>query len=899
MKKKFIKTPLKGVEVHGAKDVGTRTVNLLMGEHAGEYVRGDIMDANAVVQAFDELKGNVDNNHDSLEEIVDELHNLRDATDQSFEVFQEKAEEETANRIQGDKTLDEKIDQKEKESKERDNTLQQNIDTEKQERINADTQLRNDLTAEVNRAKASENALSENIKAEATKRENDDNTIKDNLNAEVTRATAKENEIKAEVDVINGDSTTEGSFRKAIADVVGAAPEAYDTLKEIADKLNENDDLHAAINDAIATKADKVALNEEITRAKAAEAENKAEIAAEAARAKGVEGDNALAIQNEQSRATLAENTINEALNTEVERAKGQEAYLQNLVNTKADTTALEGAKTELDKKISDETTRATEEEDELRSLITTEQNRATASEKSIADDLNGKLAKKADTTTLNEQVDTLNTAISAKQDAGDYIPCDSVTNPYVYAINRSINLKSDTIDTSYDNGHIGIAKHDGSEHMDIQCDYIYAVKNGQMFKISGGTINTRSGSDNVLIQSDSISSENYNTHKIYYQINGSQILLGKEDDNDKNYNIAITSNGIELRGRNKNEIPTANGGFININDYALKTELPTVPTAVSQLTNDSNFITAADIDFTPYATIEALTAETTARTEALTALETKVTANTSAITNINVSKGIPYDPSVTGSYQTDKPLSVKTGDRIFKADGNIIENSTFYVDQFGLTNNKNDKNTPYTLYVVNPARNGAILVDSAGNLSIGDDADIKTSPCWYSGYDEVYFNGGDNKRRFEIVAATSDPHANIFGIKLTNNVYNSSSFINDPCEIQNNKDYVLFSKKIKVSDIITDATTDSSLNSVLSKKVDTNTLNNFTSYVNGQINGINGALSSIGGAVASKQDKITPTTELDLTSIGTADIESLRSIVKALATELNTLGLIKLKSAE
>ena len=124
MKKRFIKTPLVGVQVHGAKDVGTRTVNLLMGEHAGEYVRGDIMDANAVIQAFDELKGNVDNDHNSLEEIVDEIHNLRDATNQSFEVFQEKAEEETANRIQGDKTLDEKIDQKERESKERDNVLQ-------------------------------------------------------------------------------------------------------------------------------------------------------------------------------------------------------------------------------------------------------------------------------------------------------------------------------------------------------------------------------------------------------------------------------------------------------------------------------------------------------------------------------------------------------------------------------------------------------------------------------------------------------------------------------------------------------------------------------------------------------------------------------------------------------
>ena len=411
MKKKFIKTPLVGVQVHGAKDVGTRTVNLLMGEHAGEYVRGDIMDANAVIQAFDELKGNVDNNHDSLEEIVNEIHNFRDTTNHRFDVFQEKAEEETANRIQGDNTLDEKIN------------------AEKQERVNANTQLSNDLTTEVNRAKASENTLASNIQAEAAKRENDDNTIKDNLNAEVTRATAKENEIKAQVDVINGDSTTEGSFRKAIADVVGAAPEAYDTLKEIADKLNNNDDLHTAINDAIATKATTVALNEEITRAKAAEAENKAEIAAEAARAKQAEGNNALAIQNEQSRATLAENATNEALNTEIDRAKGQEAYLQNLINTKADTTALEGAKTELDRKISDETTRATGVEATKASAddLTAEIARARQAEAAITSDVTEKLAQKADTDTLSNyalktELPTVPTKVSELQNDSEFI---------------------------------------------------------------------------------------------------------------------------------------------------------------------------------------------------------------------------------------------------------------------------------------------------------------------------------------------------------------------------------------------------------------------------------------------------------------------------------------------
>lgn len=596
MKKKFIKTPLVGVQVHGAKDVGTRTVNLLMGEHAGEYVRGDIMDANAVIQAFDELKGNVDNDHNSLEEIVDEIHNLRDATDQSFEVFQEKAEEETANRIQGDKTLDEKIDQKERESKERDNVLQQNIDAEKQERVNADTQLRNDLTAEVNRAKASENALSEDIKAEATKRENEDSTIKDNLNAEVTRATAKENEIKAEVDVINGDSTTEGSFRKAIADVVGAAPEAYDTLKEIADKLKDNDDLHTAINDAIATKATTVALNEEITRAKAAEAENKAEITAEAARAKEVEGDNALAIQNEETRATLAENAINSALNTEVERAKGQEAYLQNLVNAKADTTALDGAKSELDKKISDETTRATAEEDELRSLITTEQNRATASEVSIANDLNEKLAQKADTTTLNEQVDTLNTAISAKQDAGSYIPFDESDKQY-YKIDKSLKIESDTCHTTYDNGHIGINYNNGN-HVELTCAQIDTKSGNAEYTINGSGINLTNGNDSIVISAANglrISNTGSNgMSKKLFEITTSGIELWNNGDAPL---IRIYPSGIYYEARKEGDVPTAKGGFINIYDYAKKTELPTVPTKVSQLQNDSEFIAKSVYD--------------------------------------------------------------------------------------------------------------------------------------------------------------------------------------------------------------------------------------------------------------------------------------------------------------
>lgn len=72
MNKKFIKQPLNGITVADSA-VGVRTPNILMGEHAGEYVRGDIMDANAVIQAFDELKNCVDEGHDTLKELNDEI----------------------------------------------------------------------------------------------------------------------------------------------------------------------------------------------------------------------------------------------------------------------------------------------------------------------------------------------------------------------------------------------------------------------------------------------------------------------------------------------------------------------------------------------------------------------------------------------------------------------------------------------------------------------------------------------------------------------------------------------------------------------------------------------------------------------------------------------------------
>lgn len=117
------------------------------------------------------------------------------------------------------------------------------------------------------------------LDAETSARTKGDEDLGAKIQAEQTRAEGKEKEISDKLAIVDGDSNTEGSFRKAIADVIAAAPEDLDTLKEIADKLAGNDDLHTALNQAITEKADAFALENEVTRATGVESGLQAAIA--------------------------------------------------------------------------------------------------------------------------------------------------------------------------------------------------------------------------------------------------------------------------------------------------------------------------------------------------------------------------------------------------------------------------------------------------------------------------------------------------------------------------------------------------------------------------------------------------------------------------------------------
>lgn len=299
------------------------------------------------------------------------------------------------------------------------------------------------------------------LEAETSARTKSDEDLNAKIKAEQTRAEGKEKEISDKLAIVDGDSNTEGSFRKAIADVIAAAPEDLDTLKEIADKLAGNDDLHTALNQAITEKAD------------------------------------ASALANEVSRATGVENDLRTA------------------IGTKADATAL---------------------------------------------------SNYVLTTALNQQIDTLNTAISAKQDAGNYITFKQyIESANSYEMDKRfiyhyITQGHTHIITTIGNG-LSVSEGDNGVHTYIDADLIsigYPMSEGNSIDIT------------------------------------TQAVIGRIDNAPS---FILDENGVSLMDGDNNHVLTSNSSTIDITQYALKTELPTIPTNVSQLTNDSNFITQQDAD--------------------------------------------------------------------------------------------------------------------------------------------------------------------------------------------------------------------------------------------------------------------------------------------------------------
>lgn len=475
------------------------------------------------------------------------------------------------------------------------------------------------LDAETTRATEQENNLKTLIGAETSARTNGDEDLSAKIKEEQTRAEGKEKEISDKLAIVDGDSNTEGSFRKAIADVIAAAPEDLDTLKEIADKLADSDDLHTALNQAITEKADASALANEVTRATSAE------------------------------------------------------SNLQTAIDTKADATAL---------------------------------------------------SNYVLTTALNQQVDTLNDAISAKQDAGNYIECENYENgTFTYHLyqGRKIQFKDlgdDVRKSKIDGNSVYLEKYEyGADYEKETVEYsvngitsnkyndCLATSDGTFKPISdfalktdipevdtsdfvsktstdpqiinsalgilGGGIEMHNGDITMYLDDDDI----VDTNPVYMTL-GSYFL---EFDGSDRSTIQLNASAVDSNKGSKVIIEAHNENpqiYLRGTDTFQK-DLTITNEGISSTDNNANHVFATDgsiADLTQYVT-----------TEALTAVEQKVTANTTALEGKQDAGNYISYKSINGNkYEISKGLIYQ-----FDNDSSI----SVQIDQNKIELNNNNRN--------------------------------------------------------------------------------------------------------------------------------------------------------------------------------------------------------------
>lgn len=376
------------------------------------------------------------------------------------------------------------------------------------------------------------------LEAETSARTKGDEDLSAKIQAEQTRAEGKEKEISDKLAIVDGDSNTEGSFRKAIADVIAAAPEDLDTLKEIADKLAGNDDLHTALNQAITEKADA------------------------------------------------------SALANEVARATGAESGLQAAITTKADATAL---------------------------------------------------SNYVLTTALNQQVDTLNAAIRAKQDKPDdgnmffQVEHDSVSGWFkqkgelkfthddndsfyasispsgIYCMGggspvKFLRISSTGIELSGGQGTSGYAFTTNGETAHIPTR-TSQLTNDSNFITANSVSDIYLGfeKDLKIYSEDSGNITTISHTGINFETDINDVAINEDGffvsrDSDDAHLCSFTPSGIKFAGKTAKDIPTADGTFINVNDLASADDVSSLRAGLSR---KQDKITVNEVDTTDIETAD------------------------------------------------------------------------------------------------------------------------------------------------------------------------------------------------------------------------------------------------------------------------------------------------------
>lgn len=338
---------------------------------------------NEIKESVNELKTLHINDKAAIEaKIAEEVSNRTNADT----VLDSKINEEITNRQSDTQSLQGKIDQEKVDRHSEDQVLHNEISKEVSDRTNADNALQGKIDQEAQARTAADQVLQNNIDSEATTRaaqdlvldhkiedvklqgQADKSQLLEALNAEIQNRkdadTALDDKkvdkregysltkndftdlLKAKLDGIEDKANyithisqlindsgfqTEEEVKAAIQEIVGAAPEVLDTLKEIADALGNDPNFAATITKKLAAITEQV--NQEIEDRIAGDEANSAEVATEVQARK--DADTALEaklkeyVDNKSATGDAAIGVVRDNLNKEIQDRKDADAAIQ------------------------------------------------------------------------------------------------------------------------------------------------------------------------------------------------------------------------------------------------------------------------------------------------------------------------------------------------------------------------------------------------------------------------------------------------------------------------------------------------------------------------------------------------------------------------------------------
>lgn len=445
------------------------------------------------------------------------------------------------------------------------------------------------------------------LEAETSARTKSDEDLNAKIKAEQTRAEGKEKEISDKLAIVDGDSNTEGSFRKAIADVIAAAPEDLDTLKEIADKLAGNDDLHTALNQAITEKADASALANEVSRAT------------------GVENDLRTAIGTKADATALSNYVLTTALNQQIDTLNAAISAKQdagNYIPYDSSTNSQYSIGKNLyvtnnNEGVSIQSTNITGGNQDgafyldysqlhfvdFQNIQEGQAIRTTYSINGITSDKYNNCLATSDGTfkpisdfALKTDIPQIDTSDFVSKTATDIQTIESDLDLRQRLLIRRNNLFADYTSILYSG--ITIDGMDSYIYISGSNDYT-----GENINESGIKVRDQVYRDMYTsLDQNSITINNKTDNEAENIFICTNFIKSRKIDESRPSGFGddlflLNENGVRILNGDDNHVLTSDCSTIDITQYALKTELPTVPTNVSQLTNDSNFITQQDAD--------------------------------------------------------------------------------------------------------------------------------------------------------------------------------------------------------------------------------------------------------------------------------------------------------------